>query len=467
VPIVVDLDGTLIRSDLLVESALALLRRAPLAAWRLPLWLARGRAALKEELARRAPPDPATLPYDEALLAWLRARHAEGRRIVLATAADGALARAVAAHLGLFDEVLASDGRINLKGEAKAEALRARFPGGFVYCGDAPPDLAVWRAATGAVPVGVAAGLRARIEAPVVAEFPRARPSLELWLRALRAHQWSKNLLVLAPLFLSHHYSDAGAWAAVLLGMAALCLLASGTYLLNDLLDLPADRAHRSKRRRPLASGLLPVRAALAAAPVLVGLGLGLAALLGVAPLLAVLAYLALTLLYSLRLKREPMLDVGCIAALFTLRLALGVVLAGAEFSAWLMSFSGLLFFSLALAKRHTECVAVAARGAEEVPGRGWRGSDAPVTLALGAGATVAAVMIFLVYLTLDAAPAGLYRDPEALWGIAALMLLWCGRVWLLANRGQMHDDPVAFAVRDRLSLIYGALAALCFLVAL
>ncbi len=467
-PIVVDLDGTLIRSDLMVESALALLRAAPLEFLRAPLWFAEGgRAAVKAELARRAPPDPAAQPYETRLIDWLRARRAEGRRIVLATAADAALARAVADHLGLFDDVLASDGQTNLKGAAKAAALRARFPGGFVYCGDARPDLDVWRAAEGAVPVNAPRRVRTRIAAPVLAEFPPERPTAALWLRALRAHQWSKNLLALAPLFLSHQHGDVAAWIPVLLGILALGLVASGTYLLNDLLDLAADRAHWTKRLRPLASGRLPLRHALAAAPALVLAGLAVALALGPAALACVLGYLALTLAYSLRLKGIVLLDVAAIAALFVLRLAFGVVLAEADFSPWLMGFAAMLFLSLALAKRHTECLGLAARGAEAMPGRGWRASDAGFTLALGVGTMMGAVLIFLTYLTLDAAPAGLYRTPEALWGIAAAIFLWAARIWLLAARGRMRDDPVAFAVRDRTSWAYGAVAALCFFVAL
>ncbi len=386
---------------------------------------------------------------------------------MLATAADAALARAVADHLGLFDDVLASDGQTNLKGAAKAAALRARFPGGFVYCGDARPDLDVWRAAEGAVPVNAPRRVRTRIAAPVLAEFPPERPTAALWLRALRAHQWSKNLLALAPLFLSHQHGDVAAWIPVLLGILALGLVASGTYLLNDLLDLAADRAHWTKRLRPLASGRLPLRHALAAAPALVLAGLAVALALGPAALACVLGYLALTLAYSLRLKGIVLLDVAAIAALFVLRLAFGVVLAEADFSPWLMGFAAMLFLSLALAKRHTECLGLAARGAEAMPGRGWRASDAGFTLALGVGTMMGAVLIFLTYLTLDAAPAGLYRTPEALWGIAAAIFLWAARIWLLAARGRMRDDPVAFAVRDRTSWAYGAVAALCFFVAL
>ncbi|WP_426960183.1 UbiA family prenyltransferase [Muricoccus radiodurans] len=469
-PIVVDLDGTLIRSDLLVESALALLRADPAtAALRTLGWLARGgRAGLKAEIARRAPlPDPAALPYDNRLLAWLNDQRVKGRRIVLATASDHYFAQMVADHLGLFDEVLASDGCTNLKGAAKVKALRARFPDGFVYCGDAVPDLEVWRASAGAVPVNARPSVRARVTAPVLAEFPPEPVTVSLWLRALRVHQWSKNFLVLAPLFLTHRYGDPAAWTAALLGIVALGFVASGTYLLNDLLDLSSDRAHWTKRNRPLASGRIPVTRGLAVAPVLIGGGLLLAALLGPLSLIYILAYLSLTLLYSLRLKGEPILDVAAIAALFTLRLAYGLILVGSAFSPWLLSFAGFLFFSLALAKRHTECVGLAARGDKVAVGRGWHAGDAPLTLALGVASTVGAVLIFLVYLTLDAMPAGSYRDPAALWGIPALISLWCGRVWLLANRGEMHDDPVAFAVRDRRSLLFGAAACLCFLIAL
>lgn len=461
-PLVVDLDGTLIRSDALVEAVLALLRVRPFMLFMLPVWLLGGRARLKRELAALAPVDATALPYDEALLDWLRAEHGRGRVLVLATASDQAVADAVAAHLGLFAMVLGSDGVRNLKGENKAAALSALFPQGFDYAGDSPADLAVWRRAAGAVAVGVSPGLRARVAAlaPIRAEFARPAPGLALWARTLRVHQWAKNGLVFLPMLLSHQYGSALAWLLCGLGFVALSLLASGTYILNDLLDLPNDRRHRSKRGRPIPAGLVGVREVLAVALGLLAVALGLGLALGPAPLAALLAYLLTTMAYSLWLKREPIIDVAVIAGLFTLRLAFGIVLVGAEFSPWLLAFASFLFFSLALAKRHTEVLALAEMGQARAGGRGYMARDAGITLALGTSTAVAAILVFILYLVLDALPNGPYRTPEALWGMPLLIGLWIGRIWLLADRGEMHDDPVAFAIRDRASIIHG-----CFMV--
>ena len=465
-PLVVDLDGTLIRSDALIEAVLALLRASPWMLFILPLWLLGGRARLKRELAARAPVDAAALPYDQDLLAWLRAEHGRGRVLVLATASDQAVADAVAAHLGLFSRVLGSDGVRNLKGTNKAAALAALFPQGFDYAGDSTADLAVWRVAAGAVPVAAPAGLRARAAslAPIRAEFPRPAPGPEVWARTLRVHQWAKNGLVFLPMVLSHQYGSALAWLVCALGFMALSLVASGTYILNDLLDLPNDRRHRSKRGRPIAAGLVGMGQVLAVAVALLGAGLGLGLLLGLAPFAALVAYLVTTLAYSLWLKREPILDVMVIAGLFTLRLAFGIVLVGASFSPWLLAFASFLFFSLALAKRHTEVLALAEMGQAQAGGRGYMARDAGITLALGTSTAVSAILVFILYLVLDALPNGPYRTPEALWGMPLLIGLWVGRIWLLADRGQMNDDPVAFAIRDRTSIVYGLGMVLFFI---
>ena len=467
-PLVLDLDGTLLRTDLLDETFMAVLRRDPLSLPRLAGAAWQGRAALKQELAARAEIDLDTVPIDDRVAAFATEAKAEGRAVYLATAADAAIARGIAARFPFVDGVIASDGETNLKGETKAKALAARFPEGFIYAGDCSADLAVWRAAKGSVIVSaaprVAAAARA-IREPVVC-FEREQPSFRLYARALRLHQWAKNALLFVPLVLGGKALDAGAWSACALGFLALGLLASSTYLLNDLWDLPDDRRHWSKRERPLASGRLPIRTALLLAPLGVGASLCLGAFLGPAALGLLGLYLALTLAYSFRLKREPILDGFTLAVLFTLRIGLGIALAGTMLSPWLLTFSLFLFTSLSFAKRYTEVERMVRHGRDRTPGRGYRAGDGPLLLAFGSAAGIAAVLVMVLYLIHDAMPASFYGAPAYLWAFPAVLFLWIGRVWLLCGRGELNDDPVAFALKDRVSLGLGAIMGAAFLAA-
>lgn len=467
-PLVIDLDGTLLRTDLLYETFVAALRRDPLslpgllgAAWR-------GRAALKQDLAARGDLDLDTVPIDDRIAAYATEAKADGREVYLATAADGAIARRIAARFPFVDGVIASDGTVNLKGEAKARALAERFPDGFVYAGDSRADLAVWRAAKGTVIVSASPRVEAAARAirEPLARFERKPATPGVYARALRLHQWAKNALVFAPLVLGGKALDAGAWGACALGFLALGLLASSTYLLNDLWDLPDDRRHWTKRERPLASGRLPIRTALMLAPLGVGVSLCLGALLGPAALGIMSLYLALTLAYSFRVKREPILDGFTLAVLFTLRIGLGIALAGTLVSPWLLTFSLFLFTSLSLAKRYTEVERMVRHGRDRTPGRGYRAGDGPLLLSLGSAAGIAAVLVMVLYLIHDAMPAGLYGAPAFLWAFPAVLFLWIGRVWLLCGRGELNDDPVAFALKDRVSLGLGAVMGVAFLAA-
>jgi 4-hydroxybenzoate polyprenyltransferase/phosphoserine phosphatase len=461
-PLVVDLDGTLIRTDLLVESWFALLSAKP---WRLPAAvaaLARGRAAFKAALAAEVTLDIARLPFNEELLALLRAEHTRGRRIYLASAADARFVAAVADELRLFDGVFASDGTTNLKGAAKARVLCDAFGAhGFDYAGNALSDLDVWQAAGGVVAVNASPALLRT----VAQRFPDARivaPQTHAardYIRALRPHQWLKNLLLLVPGFAAHRF-DAGMIAACAIAWASFSLCASSVYLLNDLLDLRHDRQHRSKRHRPFASGRLDMRH---------GVAMGAAALLGAVaiglllplPFLGVLAcYAALTLAYSLALKRQPILDVIVLAALYGIRIVAGGAAVAVALSPWLLAFSVFFFLCLALVKRSTELIERMGRGAVDPPGRGYRLTDLSVLQTMAGASGYVAVLVFILYIN-SPAVAGVYADAERLWAIPAILLYWVSRVLILTHRGEMHDDPVVFAARDRASLICAALIAL------
>jgi 4-hydroxybenzoate polyprenyltransferase/phosphoserine phosphatase len=464
-PLVVDLDGTLLRTDLLVESCFALLSAAPLRLPAVLAALAHGRAAFKARVAAEVTLDLPRLPFNEDLLSLLRAERARGRRIFLASAADARYVRAVAEELGLFDGVFASDGVANLKGAAKAQALCAAFGrGGFDYAGNSDADLDVWAVAGGVLAVNVSPTLLRTVQR----RFPDARVitpkklAARHYVQALRPHQWLKNLLLLVPGFAAHRF-DATMVVACALAFASFSLCASSVYLLNDLLDLRHDRQHRSKRHRPFAAGHVDMLhgvamgAATLAGAVAIGLLLPL-------PFLGVLAvYAGLTLAYSVALKRQPILDVITLAGLYGIRIVAGGAAVAVALSPWLLAFSVFFFLCLALVKRSTELIDRLGRGSADPPGRGYRLTDLAVLQTMASASGYVAVLVFILYIN-SPAVAGLYGDTERLWAIPGILLYWISRVLILTHRGEMHDDPVVFAARDRTSLVCAGLIAVVVL---
>lgn len=453
--LVVDLDGTLIRSDMLLECFWSSFSRS----WRTPFralaGLAKGRAALKARLAQTGAPDPATLPYTPEVLAHIRAWRERGGRVALVTAADQSLADAVVGHLGLFDEAHGSDGRINLKGAAKAAFLRDRFgTRGFIYAGDSTVDLAVWHEAAGAVTVGAAPGLRARVERlhPDATHLAPPASVLRPTLKAMRPHQWLKNVLVFLPMIAAHHLTPE-ALTQGLLAFAAFSLVASSVYLLNDLLDLASDRAHPRKRNRPLASGALPLVRGMMLVPALFLAGVATALALAPLFLLVLAGYYILTITYSLWLKRQPILDICALGSLYTFRVAAGGAAMGLALSVWLLAFSAFLFFSLAAVKRQAELVDMSQRGVDAAAGRGYRVGDLPVVTQMATASGYVSVLVLMLYFN---QPTVLqhYSAPMVLWGACLVLLYWISRMILMAQRGQMDDDPTVFAARDRVSRV-------------
>ncbi|MET0313707.1 MAG: UbiA family prenyltransferase, partial [Hansschlegelia sp.] len=463
-PLVVDAEGGLVRGGLLAEAALAYIRRNPLRAFAVIGQLMRGKAALGRWLAARVELDASALPLNEAFLAFAEAERARGRKIHLAVESDAPLATKLAESLGFADGVIAAGGG----GEARARLLSERFPDGFAYAGDDAGDLPVWRAARESVVVGAAAATLTAVEAirPPAKVIPRERLGLRTVLKAARVHQWAKNVLVAVPLVLGGKAFDLSAWATVGIGLLLLGVLASSTYVLNDLWDIEDDRRHWSKKHRAFASGRLSIATGLIAAPVGIVVALAGAAMLGVAVLASFLAYLVVTLAYSFRLKQAAVVDVFTLAGLFTLRLVIGIALAAVPGSPWLLVFSMFLFASLSFAKRHTEMVRVALSGADKAGGRGYVAADAPFLIGMGVATGMSAVLVMVLYLIEEAFRAGFYSTPAALWAFPCVLFLWLGRVWVLSGRDELHDDPVAFAVRDKPSLALGAIMTLAFAVA-
>ena len=471
--LVVDLDGTLIKTDLLVETASRFLIEQPFRFFKLLIWLAEGKGALKSHLAESTSIDVASLPYNEELITWLRAEKSQGRRIVLATASHRVLADLVAAHLDLFEDVFATDGITNLKANAKRDVLIGRYgERGFDYVGNDWPDLSVWQVAAKAHVVSGSSRLieKARGHGNLGILMGDGKPPLAVALfKAMRPHQWMKNLLVFIPLLAAHQYVHIVSVMQTLLAFVVFGLTASSVYLLNDLVDVADDRHHARKRNRPLASGNLSLLHGWVAWPVLLLLAFALAGLTCGLPgrfTASLGGYFVLTVAYSLRLKQIPIVDVLTLAMLYTMRIIAGAAAIAVPLSFWLLSFSMFVFLSLAFIKRYSELRA--ARDAGQVGilrGRGYDPQDLELVSSLGGSAGYTAVLVLALYIQ-DSHTASLYATPTIIWLACPLLLFWISRAWLIAHRGNMHDDPIVFALKDRLSWVIVALFIAVFVLA-
>ena len=464
--LVVDLDGTLLRSDMLFESFWSAFGRD----WRSPFLsvaaLAGGRASLKRHLAMASAVETATLPYDPKVIAFVQAWRESGGRTALVTASDRDFAEAIAAHLDIFDEVHGSDGKLNLKGDHKGSFLEERFGSkGFAYMGDAKADLPVWKRAAKAITVNAPPALRREAErvCDSVEHLVTDTGSVKPYIKAVRPHQWLKNVLVFLPM-LAAHQLDGQTFLLSLLAFVCFCLVASSVYVLNDLLDLAADRAHPRKKNRPFASGSIPIAHGTWMAAGLLILGGLLAISISPSFLLAMAAYYLLTTAYSLQLKRRIVIDICVLAGLYTARIIAGGVATDVSLSVWLLAFSVFFFFSLAAVKRQAELIDSAERGNLKASGRGYHVDDLPIISMIAIGAGYVSVLVMTLYVN-SPAVVELYARPEALWGVCAVLLYWITRTVMVAHRGNMHDDPVVYAAKDRISqmcllIIFGFVVA-------
>lgn len=464
-PLCVDCDGTLVHTDLLHEACLRLLKTAPLLLFALPFWLLKGKWHLKCRLAEFVSIDASMLPYSEAVVSLIQAESNRGRRILLATASPERFAHEVSEHLGLFDDVIATTPGSNLSGPAKAAALVDRFGRqGFDYVGNSSDDVHVWREARQGILVDASERVRKAATActTITDDIRKPNPGPIVYLKALRVHQWLKNLLVLVPLLAAHRLTEPATLLAAVSAMAAFSLCASSIYILNDLLDLPNDRRHPRKRERPFAAGHLSIVSGIALSAALLVATAAIAIWLPPEFWLVLAGYLATTTLYSIWLKQMVVVDVLTLAALYTFRIIAGCAATGIAPSFWLLAFSLFLFLSLAVVKRYSELLALAGLPGSKTPGRGYRSEDLPLLLSIGTSSGYMAVLVLALYI--DSADVGLlYRTPMILWLTIPLLLYWISRVWMKTQRGQMHDDPVVFAATDRISLIVALLIATIF----
>ncbi len=458
IPLVLDLDGTLVASDLLVEAAAAHVAARPARIGGLIAAARRGKAALKATIAAATPIDPTRLPWDVRVLAMIEAARDAGRPVWLASGSNERHVAAVAAHLGL-DGWLASDDTVNLTGEAKARRLVETFgEKGFDYVGDGAVDLPVWAVCRRGIAVEPSRATRARLalSRPDVTIVPPLPGRAKAWIALFRPHQWVKNALVFLPLITAQKFGAAALVEAVV-AFLAFSFAASAVYVFNDLVDLAADRGHPTKKRRPLAAGRVPILAALPAAALLVVAALVAAAM--VSPFFAgvIAVYLAVTTAYSFWLKRKMLVDVLVLAGLYTFRVVGGAVAIGVPVSEWLLGFSMFVFTALALIKRYVELAARIDGDLPDPENRDWRKADLPVVSALAAAAAFNAVTVFALWVSSETVHR-LYRHPTLLWLVCPILMYWLGRALMLAHRREMADDPILFALKDRNSLLAFAL---------
>lgn len=465
-PIVVDLDGTLTPTDTLVESLLKYVRKSPLNLFRVVGLGRQERAVFKSRIADHSSISGELLPYNEPLLSYLKEQKARGRRIVLATAAHRSIAEVVSGHLDIFDDVLATDGTHNLKGKAKLEAIRQNLGEQFVYAGNSRSDIPIWMSCKHAILVGVPSQVArsVRRQVAVEREFKWPAPDFGVLLKALRVHQWLKNLLLFVPLLTAFNMTNTGHLIQAMVAFVSFSLAASSTYIFNDLLDIENDRAHPRKRLRPFASAKLSAVSGVAMSAVLMVVAVATALWLSTGFFVMLMLYVMMTVFYTLVLKEIVLIDVLMLALLYTLRILAGSVATGVKTSFWLMAFSVFIFFSLALVKRCAELVAMDEKGKMGTYGRDYWVEDLRVLWPLGIGSSLAAVVVFGLFIS---APLTrhLYATPEMLWLIAIALIYWQSRLWIKTSRGQMHDDPVIFAITDRgsqLIVLFMIIMTLC-----
>lgn len=465
--VVVDLDGTLVRTDLFVESLLRYLKGNPFKIINLIRWLLVSRAYAKQKVAERINIDAKYLPYEEGLVAYLKKLKGEGKELILATATHRKYAEQVAEHLGIFDRVMATENNHNLKGDNKLAAIREEIGDvEFAYAGDSAADTPIWRAAKVNIMVNAPAANIAEAEREGKLAW-KATSGASVWkafVKEMRPHQYAKNVLVFVPLITAHEYQDMEHFIATLFAFICFSFCASGVYFLNDLLDLQEDRRHRSKRYRPIASGALPLSLGIAGAVGFPLFAFGMALVLLPPSFFAVLLfYFILTNAYSFYLKRLTTVDVVTLAILYTLRVVAGGAASGLELSSWLLAFSVFIFVSLAFMKRYIEVAALPETG--QVRGRGYTAGDKETMFILGVSNFTAAVVILSLYIN---SPFVLisYERPEILWLLCLIVLFWGNHIWTCARRGEIPDDPVVFAIKDRASQLVGVTFVIVLFVA-
>ena len=467
IPLVVDLDGTLLRTDLLLEATLRLIKQKPWLALLLPIWLLKGRAYLKSRIFHMVEIDVSLLPLHGELLTWLREEKSRGRRLILATGSDYQKACSVAEPLGLFDLVLGSNGERNLTAGKKLRLLVETCGDQFDYVGNSSSDLEIWRSCRHAVLVNAPTRVErsARRSAHVIQVFPAALSSIRGALQATRCHHWVKNLLLFVPAITSHTIFDETIAEKSSLAFLSFSLCASAAYIVNDLLDLEEDRRHEIKKHRPFASGQISIGSGMLLALACLLIGAGIAGFLPRGFLTVLVIYFVLTCLYSFFLKRLLLVHVLTLALLYTLRIVAGSQATGIVLSLWLLSFAFFLFLSLAFLKRASDLVQHRAQDRDVVPGRGYTTTDLEAVSIAGMCSGFLSSLVLTLYINSDSVQL-LYRRPALLWGLQPILLYYVTRLWIICQRGELIDDPIEHTAREPSTYGAALLAVLVLLAA-
>lgn len=454
-PLCVDCDGTLIATDLLYEAFFLMLKQYPIGLFLLPFWLLKGKAHLKQKLAEKVTFNWASLPYRPEMMALIQQAKSDQRLVVLATASPMAWATGIANHLDCFDDVLATDATTNLSGKNKAAKLIALYgEHQFDYAGDNKVDLNVWQHAGGAIVVSNSASLAQKIgKTPVVETITPPKATILTYIKGLRLHQWLKNTLVFVPLLAAHQITNTGGLLQAAYAFIAFSLCASSVYVLNDLLDLDSDRLHIRKRKRPFAAGTISIGKGMLMIPILLAAAFWLSTLVPKQFIIVLLAYFIMTMAYSLKLKRQAIVDVMLLAGLYTMRIIAGAAATSIKPSFWLLAFSMFIFLSLAMVKRYSELLITLQSDKKTPAGRGYSVDDLPVLMAIGVSAGLGSVLIFALYIN-SPDTSKMYHSTTWLWLVPPILLYWVSRMWMKAHRGQVDDDPVVFAAKDWQSIL-------------
>jgi len=465
-PLFVDLDGTLIKADMLVESTFALLKKNPMYIFFLIRWLFKGKSYLKEQIASRVDIDPSLLPYNDTFLKYLQIESASKREIILATATNEKIAHKISEHINIFTHVIASDSDTNLSGKNKLSKIyNYTKNNNFAYAGNSKKDMPIWESSSEIIVVNPEAGVENqanKLNKPTQI-IKETQPSIKTYLKAIRIHQWAKNSLLFLPLLAAQKVDDITLLIDISVAFISFGLCASSVYLLNDMLDLPSDRQHTTKKNRPLAAGTVNSIIAVQLIPLLLLSSLVLALTLPPIFVLILIGYYITTLAYSFFLKKQVIVDVLLLASLYTIRVIAGSAATDIPLSFWLLAFSMFIFLSLALVKRSAELVTMREENKVKSNGRGYVLSDLEYLHSMGTSSGFLSVLVIALYINSDKVLT-FYSQPQILWLLCPLLLYWISRVWLKTGRGEMNEDPVVFAFKDWQSQIIAVLAA-CILV--
>ena len=466
IPLIVDLDGTLVLSDTLHESVARFFFQNPfLNLFKMLVWLFYGKAKFKEQLSLQTNIRPELLPYNQPFLDWIKIQKETGRKLFLCTAAGKAIADKVSIHLNIFDEVFCSSAISNNSAKKKALFLKDKFgENNYIYAGNSFDDIRVWENAAKKIVVNPSSALKTKLKNanPQYIFFPSEKKILFSFLKPLRIHQWAKNLLIFFPLIAAHQLYNLDNILMLFGAFFSISLCASSTYIINDIIDLDSDRLHPRKKYRSFASGEIPLQFALLILLMLPA-SIFLSSMIGKNFMIILLLYILLTISYSLFLKIIPVIDCIVLAALYTIRIIAGALVIDNTPSFWLIAFSILFFFSLAFLKRYSELLSAKNLGETIIHGRGYFSSDSPLILSLGVSSALGSVIVMMLYLN-SPEILQLYNYPEIVWFTIPILLFWISYIWLQANRGHMHDDPVIFAIKDHVSILSAIAFFICII---